>query len=81
MGLGPPELLIILVIVMVLFGGAKLPQLARSLGEAKSEFEKTARDGDAPRADPGSELVTMSKTDLDALLAERGPPTPKASGD
>lgn len=42
--LGPQELLIILVIVLVLFGGAKLPQLARSLGEAKREFEKSAND-------------------------------------
>ena len=36
---GAPELLIILVVVMLLFGGAKLPQLARSLGQAKKEFE------------------------------------------
>ena len=39
MNLGAPELLIILVVVLVLFGGAKLPKLARSLGEAKKEFE------------------------------------------
>lgn len=43
--LGPPELLIILVLVLVLFGGAKLPQLARSIGQAKREFEKGVRDG------------------------------------
>lgn len=40
MNLGPTELIIILVIVLLLFGGAKLPKLARSLGEAKREFEK-----------------------------------------
>jgi sec-independent protein translocase protein TatA len=40
MNLGASELLIILVVVLVLFGGAKLPQLARSLGEAKRELEK-----------------------------------------
>ena len=38
-GLGAPELMIILVVVLVLFGGAKLPKLARSLGQAKNEFE------------------------------------------
>jgi sec-independent protein translocase protein TatA len=40
-----PDLLIILVIVLVLFGGAKLPQLARSLGEAKHEFHKATNAG------------------------------------
>jgi sec-independent protein translocase protein TatA len=35
-----------LVIVLVLFGGAKLPQLARSLGEAQREFRK-GQDGNA----------------------------------
>jgi sec-independent protein translocase protein TatA len=34
-----PELLIILAVVLLLFGGAKLPQLARSLGQAKKEFQ------------------------------------------
>ena len=38
-GLGPTELMIILVVILVLFGGAKLPKLARSLGQAKNEFE------------------------------------------
>ena len=35
MNLGPTELIIVLVIVLVLFGGAKLPKLAKSLGEAQ----------------------------------------------
>ena len=39
-GLGAPELLIILVVILVLFGGAKLPKLARSLGQAQNEFKK-----------------------------------------
>lgn len=37
---GPPELLIILAVVLLIFGGAKLPKLARSLGEAQQEFKK-----------------------------------------
>ena len=41
-GIGAPELLIVLVVVLVLFGGAKLPGLARSLGEAGREFRKGA---------------------------------------
>lgn len=46
MGLGAPELLIILVLVLLVFGGAKLPKLARSLGQAKKEFEHGIADGE-----------------------------------
>jgi sec-independent protein translocase protein TatA len=38
-----PDGLIVLLIVLVLFGGSKVPQLARSLGEAKHEFEAGMR--------------------------------------
>ena len=44
MDLGPQELLIIMVIVLILFGGAKLPGLAKSLGEAQREFRRGTRD-------------------------------------
>jgi len=44
--LGPPELLVILIIVLVLFGGAKLPKLARSLGQAQREFKDGLNDED-----------------------------------
>jgi sec-independent protein translocase protein TatA len=48
--LGAPELIIVLIVILVLFGGAKLPKLARSLGQAQSEFKKgvqsTADDDD-----------------------------------
>jgi sec-independent protein translocase protein TatA len=40
MDLGGPELIIILVVVLVLFGGSRLPKLARSLGEAQREFKR-----------------------------------------
>lgn len=39
--MGVPEILIVLLILLVLFGGTQLPKLARSLGQAKKEF----RDG------------------------------------
>jgi len=39
-GLGWQELLVVLVIILLLFGATKLPELARSLGKAKREFEK-----------------------------------------
>ncbi len=39
-GLGYQELLIILVIVLILFGANRLPELARSLGSSMKEFKK-----------------------------------------
>jgi sec-independent protein translocase protein TatA len=44
-GLGTQELLVILVIVLVLFGANKLPQLARSLGSSLKEFKKGIDEG------------------------------------
>jgi sec-independent protein translocase protein TatA len=52
--LGAPELLIVLAVLLLLFGGAKLPQLARSLGEAKVEFKRAERGGAVP-GDPSDE--------------------------
>ena len=49
-GLGAPELIIILVIVLLIFGSTKLPKLARSMGEAQREFKK-AQDDDVKGED------------------------------
>lgn len=45
MNLGGPELLIVLAIILLVFGGAKLPQLARSLGQAQKEFKDGIHEG------------------------------------
>ena len=45
-GLGTPELIILLVIVLILFGGAKVPQMMKGLGEGMKEFRKATRDDD-----------------------------------
>ncbi|MBV9411698.1 MAG: twin-arginine translocase TatA/TatE family subunit [Acidimicrobiia bacterium] len=113
MSLGAPELIIILVIVLLLFGTTRLPKLAKSLGEASREFKKGTEERESeeaaratqtaptaptippapapvappvppavappapvaippqvPAGDP-NEQVTMSRAELDALLAER----------
>lgn len=46
LGLGGNELLIIVVLVLILFGGTKVPQLMRGLGEGMKEFKKATRDDD-----------------------------------
>jgi sec-independent protein translocase protein TatA len=41
--IGTPELLLILLIILLLFGAKKLPEIAKALGKAIREFRKTAR--------------------------------------
>ena len=51
-GLGGMELVAILAIIMLLFGGAKLPALAKGLGQSIKEFKKAARDDDSDEKKP-----------------------------
>ena len=50
MNFGAPELIIVLLVILLLFGGAKLPQLARSLGQAKKEFHEGQSESKAAEA-------------------------------
>lgn len=43
-GLGLPEILLILLIALLIFGAGKLPEIGRSLGKSLSEFKKGAQD-------------------------------------
>jgi sec-independent protein translocase protein TatA len=61
--LGGPEGMVLLVLVLVLFGGAQLPKLARNLGRAQKEF----KDG----------LADATRTDPDALAKEITEPVAK----
>jgi sec-independent protein translocase protein TatA len=104
---GGDDLIVILVAVVVLFGGKQLPKLAKNTGEALKEFRKAKTEAEAgesvpvasaaavpvaapavtpvlPAAAPvtvtsqvataspgGSDAVTISRAELDALMAER----------
>ena len=61
MNLGGSELIIILVIVLVLFGGAKLPKLARSLGQAQKEFKDGIDEGGSNPTDDSSDSLPTSE--------------------
>ncbi len=39
-GIGMPELLVVTILIMLLFGGAKLPALMRNLGRSANEFKR-----------------------------------------
>jgi sec-independent protein translocase protein TatA len=85
--LGPDGVIVLVIIVLVLlFGGTQLPKLARGLGEASHEFKKAQKEAedpakaDAPKADaaraevtqaPADDKITLTKAQLDAMLAER----------
>jgi sec-independent protein translocase protein TatA len=43
-GIGTTELLVIAVILLVFFGGKKLPELARGIGDSIKEFRKAAKE-------------------------------------
>ena len=49
--LGVPELLIILVIVLIVFGANKLPQLGKGIGQGLRNFKESVKGDEPPPAD------------------------------
>lgn len=52
-GLGMPELLVVLVIVVIIFGASRLPQLGEGLGKAIKGFKKGISGDNEKDKDPG----------------------------
>ena len=44
-GIGAPEILIVFLIILLLFGASRLPKLARSMGQAGKEFKSGLKEG------------------------------------
>ena len=60
-GLGTQELLIILVLVMIIFGAGKLPQVGSALGKGLRNFKKGMNDGEEDIEEGEIEEVTARK--------------------
>lgn len=54
-GLGIPELLLVLVVVLVFFGGSKLPAIGKGLGESIRSFRRALKEGQAEASDDASD--------------------------
>ena len=79
--LGGPDLFIILLIVLVLFGAKKLPDLARSLGQSMNEFRKAREDIDRELHNAGarpSQLQPSQSTQQVAAVPSVQQVTPAA---
>jgi sec-independent protein translocase protein TatA len=59
----PQEWAIVLIVVLVLFGGSRLPKLARSLGQAQREFKDGLADGQKKKDDSKPAAADSSSSD------------------
>ena len=82
MGLGWQELVIVLVIIMIIFGAGKLPQVAKSLGQGVKEFKTEAEGGSADARIAADSSARTRNARLGPARSERresracGPPEP-----
>jgi sec-independent protein translocase protein TatA len=59
--LDPPEIALLVVLVLLLFGGTQLPKLAKNLGKAQQEFKKGLEAGRAPDTAPPATTETIEE--------------------
>lgn len=59
---GWPELVIVLVVLLLLFGAKRLPEIARSVGKSTKEFKKGMREGAEATEDDQSDEANVSET-------------------
>lgn len=69
--IGLPELILILVIALIIFGPSKLPQIGKSMGQAIREFRKSTAD-----IQKEIDVVTAPETTTAAVPAPPSRPTP-----
>jgi sec-independent protein translocase protein TatA len=73
-GVGTQELLVILLVVLLLFGGRRLPELARTLGNGVRDFRKAVRDVQREVDLDGTLRTPPATTGSTTIQAQPGPP-------
>ncbi len=68
---GPDLLIVAIVLVVLLFGGAAIPKLARNLGSAKNQFEKGMAEGKAEGAESTNGTSTAADTPAPTSTEEK----------
>jgi sec-independent protein translocase protein TatA len=76
--MGPDLLIVVLVAAVVLFGGSRIPKLARSLGSAQKEFKHGLQHGDPDQ--PGSSAVVVTPSVTAPAAKIRVVETPSTNG-
>jgi len=70
MRLGPPEIILILIVVVLIFGVGKLPQLGKSLGEGLKSFKQgVAGEGEATKKTETTVTVEETKSEVTEIDA------------
>ena len=59
MGIGFPELMIILVIIMIIFGAGKLPEIGSAFGNSIKNFKKSMKDAEADNIESGHQKASQ----------------------
>jgi sec-independent protein translocase protein TatA len=72
-GLRAPELILIVLAIVLLFGASRLPQLAKSLGQSRKAFKDALRESeenDVPAEQQAKQINTTSAFSDEEILAE-----------
>ena len=65
-----PEWIVVLVVLVLLFGAKKLPELARSIGRSSSEFKKGIEEGQTDAESAGTSSDTEPRSERKAETSE-----------
>jgi sec-independent protein translocase protein TatA len=69
-GLGWQELVIVLVIIMIIFGAGKLPEIAKSLGQGVKEFREEAQAPVVPARTTATSTESTLRADTETVMAD-----------